>query len=99
MFNRLAHTKITSHLGWNPAVGILGPRQVGKTTLAKTFTANPQEAVYLDLDSSQAMARLGNPSAFFESNRHRLVVLDEIQNQPQILNELRGEIDEDRRPG
>jgi predicted AAA+ superfamily ATPase len=42
---------------------------------------------------------LGNPSAFFAANRHRLVVLDEIQNHPQILSELRGEIDEDRRPG
>lgn len=99
MFNRLAYAKITDHLTWSPAVGILGPRQVGKTTLAKSIASNPQEAVYLDLDSSQAMARLGNPSAFFLANRNKLVVLDEIQNQPQVLNELRGEIDEDRRPG
>ncbi len=99
MFNRLAAAKLSDHLTWSPAVGILGPRQVGKTTLAKTFAANPDKAVYLDLDSAQGMARLGNPSAFFATNRQRLVILDEIQNQPQILNELRGEIDEDRRPG
>ena len=99
MFSRLALAQITEHLQWSPAVGILGPRQVGKTTLAKTIAADAATSIYLDLDNPQAMARLGNPAAFFAANRQRLVVLDEIQNQPQILSELRGEIDEDRRPG
>jgi len=99
MFSRLALPKIIEQLQWSPAVGILGPRQVGKTTLAKTVAAGPVPSIYLDLDSPQALARLGNPTAFFAANRQRLVVLDEIQNRPQILNELRGEIDEDRRPG
>jgi uncharacterized protein len=99
MFHRLAATKIADHLSWSPAVGILGPRQVGKTTLAKTFATDPAQAVYLDLDTASARARLGNPQAFFAANRQRLVVLDEIQNHPELLSELRGEIDEDRRPG
>lgn len=99
MFHRLAATKIADHLSWSPAVGILGPRQVGKTTLAKTFAKDPTQAVYLDLDTASARARLENPQAFFAANRQRLVVLDEIQNHPELLNELRGEIDEDRRPG
>ena len=99
MFKRIAQSKITEQLQWSPAVGILGPRQVGKTTLAKAVANDPAQSIYLDLDTPQALARLGNPSAFFAANRHRLVVLDEIQNQPQILSELRGEIDEDRRPG
>ena len=99
MFDRLAAAKIADHLSWSPAVGILGPRQVGKTTLAKTFATDPAKAVYLDLDTASARARLGNPQAFFGANRQRLVVLDEIQNHPDLLNELRGEIDEDRRPG
>lgn len=99
MFDRLTATKIADHLSWSPAVGILGPRQVGKTTLAKTFATDPAKAVYLDLDTASARARLGNPSAFFAANRQRLVVLDEIQNHPELLSELRGEIDEDRRPG
>ena len=80
-------------------MGILGPRQVGKTTLAKAVASNPATSVYLDLDNPQALARLANPAAFFAANRQRLVVLDEIQNQPDILSELRGEIDADRRPG
>ena len=99
MFSRINQSVIADFLGWSPAVGILGARQVGKTTLAKTFANDPEKGVYLDLDSPQAMAKLGNASAFFEANRHRLVVLDEIQNQPEILQLLRGEIDADRRPG
>ena len=99
MFSRLALPKIIEHLQWSSAVGILGPRQVGKTTLAKSLAKDPATSIYLDLDTPQAMARLANPSAFFAANRQRLVVLDEIQNQPQILSELRGEIDDDRRPG
>jgi uncharacterized protein len=70
-----------------------------KTTLAKTFAKTPESGVYLDLDNLTAQAQLRNPSAFFEANRHRLVILDEIQNQPEIVHQLRGEIDADRRPG
>lgn len=103
MFPRSNEQLIAEYLSWSPAVGILGARQVGKTTLAKSFTTglanNPQTGVYLDLDNPQDQAKLGNASAFFEANRHRLVVLDEIQNQPEILQLLRGEIDADRRPG
>lgn len=99
MFDRLALPKITAQLQWSPAVGILGPRQVGKTTLAKAIASNPATSVYLDLDNPQALSMLSNPASFFAANRQRLVVLDEIQNQPQILSELRGEIDADRRPG
>ena len=99
MFSRLTFPKVIEHLTWSPAVGMLGPRQVGKTTLAKAVAADAAKSIYLDLDSPQALARLANPAAFFVANRQRLVVLDEIQNQPQILSELRGEMDEDRRPG
>jgi uncharacterized protein len=99
MFSRINEPLIADYLSWSPAVGILGARQVGKTTLAKSFASNPATGIYLDLDSPQGLAKLGNPSAFFQANRHRLVVLDEIQNQPEILHLLRGEIDEDRRPG
>ena len=99
MFSRTNEKLVAEYLSWSPAVGILGARQVGKTTLTKTFVSDAQTGMYLDLDSPQDQAKLGNASAFFEANRHRLVVLDEIQNQPEILQLLRGEIDADRRPG
>ena len=97
MFKRLSYAKIAEHLQWSPAVGILGPRQVGKTTLAKTLARESGKSIYLDLDTAQARAQLVNPTAFFAANRDRLIVLDEIQNQPELLSELRGEIDADRR--
>ena len=99
MFTRLAAQQMAAQLAWSPAVGILGPRQVGKTTLAQQIAAQAPDSVYLDLDTASARARLAHPSAFFVANRHRLVVLDEIQNQPELLQELRGEIDADRRAG
>ena len=99
MFTRLAAQQITAQLAWSPAVGILGPRQVGKTTLAQQIAAQAPDSVYLDLDTASARARFAHPSAFFAANRHRLVVLDEIQNLPELLQESRGEIDADRRAG
>ena len=99
MFNRLNSTRILEQLQWSPAVGILGARQVGKTTLAQTFARDPSNSIYLDFDTPQALAKLANPPAFFAENRHKLILLDEVQNQPGILSELRSEIDADRRPG
>ena len=69
MFNRLALSKIAGQLAWSPAVGILGPRQVGKTTLAQMLARDAEKSVYLDLDSSQALAQLANPSAWKNSSR------------------------------
>ena len=97
MFNRLAAQKIRHRLSSSPAVAILGPRQVGKTTLAREIAKEHPNALYLDLESAADRARLEQPAAFFRANRQRLVVLDEIQNLPEIFSEMRGEIDDDRR--
>ena len=99
MFNRLAASKIQESMRWSPAVAILGPRQVGKTTLAQQIAAVHVDSIYLDLEQPQALAKLGEPDIFFQANRHRLIVLDEVQNAPELFSILRGEIDADRRPG
>lgn len=99
MFNRKSLTEIQSTLSWSPAVAILGARQIGKTTLAKLIASQYPDSIYLDLETPQALAKLGQADAFFRANRHRLVVLDEIQNVPQLFSQMRGEIDEDRRNG
>jgi uncharacterized protein len=98
-FNRKAFTKIQEQLSWSPAVAILGARQIGKTTLAKHIAAQYPDSIYLDLESPQALSKIAQPALFFEANRHRLIVLDEIQNVSELFSEIRGEIDLDRRIG
>ena len=99
MFERLAFAEIQQLLSWSPAVALLGARQIGKTTLAKQVAHSFPDAIYLDLETPQARARLQNPELFFQANRQRLIVLDEVQHMPEIFSVLRGEIDQDRRNG
>lgn len=80
------------------AVGLLGPRQIGKTTLAQTI-ANQQSAVYLDLENPKDLGKLTDPVAYLEAHRHQLIILDEIQRIPDLFMVLRGLIDQGRRSG
>ncbi len=99
MFTRIAEATALSRLAWSPAVALLGARQIGKTTLARQIAAQHPGAIYLDLESAADRTRLARPDIFLRANREHLLVLDEIQNMPELFNELRGEIDADRRPG
>ena len=80
----------------NPAVGILGPRQIGKTTIALEI-ARDIESVYLDLESPQDLAKLQDPLAYLSLHKDKLVILDEIQRIPGLFKVLRGLIDQNRR--
>lgn len=86
-------------LTWYPGVVLLGPRQIGKTTLARLVAAGSPDSVFLDLERASDRARLHDPEAFFMANRGRLVVLDEVQALPGLFEALRPEIDAERRPG
>lgn len=81
-----------------PATGILGPRQVGKTTLARHI-ANKKDYLYLDLENPMDRNKLEDPAYFLGQFRDRCVILDEVQFLPEIYAALRGIIDSDRRPG
>ncbi|AMY07206.1 hypothetical protein LuPra_00373 [Luteitalea pratensis] len=81
-----------------PAVVMLGPRQVGKTTLAHQLTGQPPP-VYLDLESEGDRARLQEPELYLEPLEGSLVVLDEIQRMPDLFQSLRGLIDRGRGRG
>ncbi|TAE34039.1 MAG: ATP-binding protein [Cytophagales bacterium] len=83
-----------------PAVGLLGPRQVGKTTLADAVAASVQPTpVYLNLESPTDRAKLDDPEAYFAIHPDRLIILDEIQRVPELFAVLRGVIDNRRRQG
>lgn len=100
MIKRLAEARISDLLTRFPAVAVLGPRQVGKTTLARRLVEEfGAGAVYLDLELPSHRAKLSDPEYYFSSQEDRLVVLDEIQRVPGLFEVLRGVIDERRRQG
>lgn len=96
MIPRYATTEIEAALKRQAAVALIGPRQVGKTTLALTI-GHTLEALYLDLEDRDDRNRLANPALFFESVEERLVILDEIHRMPELFETLRGVIDKGRR--
>lgn len=98
MIDRLAEADIRDALARQAAVAIIGPRQVGKTTLAHEI-AEGVPSVYLDLESPQDRARLQEPELYFEQQAGKLVILDEIHRVPDLFQPLRGVIDRSRRAG
>ena len=83
-----------------PAVVLLGPRQVGKTTIALDWVdALGDKALYLDLELPSAQRQLDDAEGFLLAQRGRLVVLDEVQRVPGLFAVLRGVIDQRRRAG
>ena len=99
MIERELNDLVTQRLAQYPAVALLGPRQVGKTTLARTVAAQYEGALMLDLERASDRAALAQPELFFAAHRNRLLVLDEVQLMPGLFTALRPEIDADRRPG
>jgi len=95
---RSAESALQRALGRSPAAVILGPRQCGKSTLAREWLKDA-ESVYLDLQDRTDRSKLNEPELFFEHHRDELVCLDEIQLLPEFFSALRSEIDRDRRPG
>lgn len=81
-----------------PAVALLGARQVGKTTLAKTI-GKEREALYLDLESPEDVLKLSDPLSFLRTHNDKLIILDEIQRMPDIFTVLRGVIDQKKQQG
>ena len=98
MIARRIKAEVEAGLARQPAVGLVGPRQVGKTTLALAIAAG-RDSVYLDLERARDRAQVAEPHDFFDFHRDRLVVLDEVHQAPDLFRELRGAIDRGRRSG
>lgn len=95
---RIAGPALQAVLDRQAAAALIGPRQVGKTTLARTL-GETRGALYLDLESREDRDKLMSPRLYLERYADRLVILDEIHRMPEIFQELRGLIDEGRRSG
>ncbi|MFZ5762398.1 MAG: ATP-binding protein [Thermodesulfobacteriota bacterium] len=98
MIQRTVINSINAALARQAAVAIIGPRQVGKTTLAWQL-AETRPAVYLDLESRSDRDRLREPELFLARHEDKLVILDEIHRAPELFQVLRGLIDLGRRRG
>ncbi|OYU10445.1 MAG: ATPase [Comamonadaceae bacterium PBBC1] len=97
MYPRQPQQKLLRLLQQFPAVGLLGPRQAGKTTLAFAQKALYPNALYLDLELPSAQRQLDDPEAFLMAHAQQLVILDEVQRMPELFAILRGVIDQRRR--
>ncbi|MEI6412602.1 MAG: ATP-binding protein [Bacteroidota bacterium] len=99
MITRKIASEIMENMAYFPAIGIIGPRQVGKTTLAKELQRQLQKpSIYLDLELDEDLVRLQNAQAYLQSHQDKCVIIDEIQLMPRLFPLLRALIDQERVP-
>jgi uncharacterized protein len=100
MIQRNLDSIIRKLLKQYPAVAILGPRQVGKTTLAKQIASDKKNnTIYLDMEKSSDKNLLHDAHAYLELHQNKCVIIDEVQLMPELFSALRPLIDEHRKPG
>ena len=98
MITRLLQPELAQTIADFPATALLGPRQVGKTTLALEVGTS-HNALYLDMESEQDRAKLAQPELYLADHADKLVILDEVHRVPGLFPVLRGLIDRNRRAG
>lgn len=98
MIKRHIAADLIDRLATTPAVALLGPRQVGKTTLALEI-GKTTPSLYLDLESDADRAKLSEPELYLSGHQDKLVILDEVHRLPGLFQILRGLIDTGRRAG
>lgn len=97
---RRIKSEIKESLNYFPIVAIIGPRQVGKTTLAKALIAESEKlTLYLDLELQSDLFKLNDAELFFSHHTDKLVVIDEVQNKKELYPLLRAFVDKTRNPG
>lgn len=100
MISRKLETDVLLSLEQFPAVGIIGSRQAGKATLAMMIArGRSDKTVYLDLERPSDLAKVGDAELYLRSVADSLVIIDEVQNRPDLFPVIRSLIDEQRRPG
>lgn len=98
MIPRRLEFRIKDALQRSPSVALIGPRQVGKTTIALNLSET-RPSIYLDLENRTDLQKVRDIEAFHAENNDKLIILDEVQRLPEIFTSLRGIIDKERRKG
>lgn len=100
MITRKIISQIEVDFSYFPVVGIIGPRQVGKTTLAKMLQKQLSGSfIYLDLELDSDLQKLENAESYLRLHIDKCVIIDEIQRLPRLFSLLRALVDLERRPG
>ncbi len=98
MITRKIESDFKESVSQFPVTGLIGPRQVGKTTLAKSAIYQ-SESIYLDLEKISDLNKLNDPEFFFEENQNKTIILDEIHHLPNLFPLIRAMVDIHRKPG
>jgi predicted AAA+ superfamily ATPase len=85
---------ISESLRHFPIVAVTGPRQCGKSTLIRYLLVSKKELVYLDLERQSDLHKLDEAEWFFQSQKKKVICLDEIQRKPEIFQLLRSLVDD-----
>lgn len=99
MIQRILQSTVEKALQRSPAIAILGPRQVGKTTLARTIARSKTNFLYLDLENPLDRRKLEDAYSYLHPLANTCIILDEVQLMPELFSTLRPLIDESRTPG
>lgn len=99
MIERLITQKVLRDLTWSPILGLVGPRQVGKTTLARYLqTQISKPTIYLDLELKEDWFKLEDAQSYLKGHENKCVVIDEVQIRPELFALLRALTDQKREP-
>ncbi|MBV5349417.1 ATP-binding protein [bacterium] len=100
MINRRISSEIKDSLSYFPVVSIIGPRQVGKTTLAKQIMVESvKPTLYLDLELQSDLFKLNDVELFLSQHSEKMIVIDEVQNKKELYPLLRALVDRTRESG
>lgn len=96
LINRHIQETIEKEFNRLECIVLLGPRQIGKSTFAKNWARTKGNAVYRDLEDPEAKNELGNGRRFFKEHKDKIIILDEIQENPTLFQSIKVHIDEQR---
>jgi uncharacterized protein len=99
MIARYITTSLLESLSYFPVIGLIGPRQVGKTTLARSLQPHISKPIlYLDLENPTDANKLLDPMSYLGQHQDKCVIIDEVQLRPDLFPILRSLVDQLREP-